>query len=75
MFRPELVSFLTLLIKRSPDVGDGWRIFSEQLKGLVYANYKAYPGLFEIDYKNMRVRTTPEGDILVKWMNYTPPKV
>lgn len=71
MFRPELVSFL-MVLQRSPDAGDGWRKFSEQLSGLVHANAKAFPGLFEVDDKNLRVRTTPEGDVVVKWMNYKP---
>ena len=74
MFRPELVSFLKLL-QRSPDAGEGWRVYSEQLSGLVHANHKAYPGIFEIDEQGMRVRTTAEGNVLVKWMTYTPPKV
>lgn len=71
MFRPELVSFLHVL-QRSPDAGDGWRQYSEQLSGLVHVNHKTFPGLFEIDEKKMRVRTTPEGDIVVKWMNFKP---
>lgn len=73
MFRPELVSFLKLL-QRSPDCGDGWREYSVPLRGLIFASQKAYPGLFEVEDDKMRVRTTNEGNILVKWMNYVPPK-
>jgi hypothetical protein len=73
MFRPELVSFLKL-IGRSDDVGDGWRKYSDQMKGLVRTNHAAYPGIFEMDDDNNLIRTTAEGNILVKWMNYKPAK-
>lgn len=71
MFRPELVSFLKLM-QRSPDAGDGWRKYSELMKDLVYLHVKKFPGLFEMDDEKMWVRTTPEGDVLVKWMNFKP---
>jgi hypothetical protein len=69
MFRPELLSFLALL-QRSKDEGDGWRVYSRATRALVKSNNEKFPGLFEVDADNFRVRTTEEGNILVKWMNY-----
>lgn len=73
MFHPELVSFMKLL-ERSEDAGDGWRSYSNATRRLVLMNEEKFPGLFEVDALDMRVRLTAEGNTLMKWMNFVPVK-
>lgn len=58
-------SFLQLLM-RSPDLGDGWRQSSEVVWPLVAKFSKQE--LVELDNDNKRVRLTPDGDVLVRYL-------
>lgn len=71
MFHPELVSFLKLL-GRSPEEVGGWRSYSKATRTLVMRNHDRFPGLFEVDDQEGKVRLTAEGGVLVKWMNHVP---
>lgn len=73
MFHPELVSFLKLL-ERSRDEGGGWRTYTEAMRNLVFMNKEKFPGLFVVDEGRSTVKTTAEGGVLVKWMNFNPDK-
>jgi hypothetical protein len=57
---------MLLLIERSSDVGDGWRQVSTPLWRHVLEHF--HPDLTEIDHENMRVRFTPEGITVMKYL-------
>jgi hypothetical protein len=57
---------LLRLILRSPDVGDGWRNVSGVLWEHVVKN--AVIDLVEFDYENKRVRFSPEGVIVMRYL-------
>jgi hypothetical protein len=42
---------------------------------LVIVTSTNFPGLFETDLEGRRIRTTPEGNIVLKWMNYKVPSM
>ena len=54
------------LIKRSPDIGGGWRQVSEKLWRHVEA--QAHPELTELDAGARRVRFTPEGETVMRYL-------
>lgn len=54
------------LIVRTRDIGDGWRQVSETLWSVVSAN--AVPELVELDVELKRVRLSPEGTIVMRWL-------
>lgn len=47
------------LVKRSRDVGDGWRKIADALWAFVQAQAAKQPGVFEIDVVNKRIRFAP----------------
>ena len=59
------LSFLKLLM-RSPDLGDGWRKSSERVWPLVTGFSKQE--LVELDHDNKRVRLTPDGEVLTRYI-------
>jgi hypothetical protein len=54
------------LIERSTDSGDGWLSVSSLLWKLVVD--QSHPELTELDQENTRVRFTPEGLIVMKYL-------
>jgi len=54
------------LIERSPDIGDGWRQSSTPLWQHVVD--QSPPALVELDHEQKRVRFTPEGIIIMRWL-------
>ncbi len=58
------IDFMRLL-RRSPDIGDGWRQSGAMLWPLVqkFAN----PELTELDTEKMRVRLTEKGETLLRF--------
>jgi len=54
------------LIKRSPDIGDGWRQVSGTLWPLV--GEQAHPDLTELDADTKRVRFTKEGETIMRYV-------
>jgi hypothetical protein len=54
------------LIERSADTGDGWRLVSNPLWKHVLD--QSHPDLTEIDHENKRVRFTPEGITVMKYL-------
>ena len=59
---------LIRLIKRSPDLGDGWRQYSEILWDVVARTVNDHKELFELDEENKRIRLSPEGKIVERWI-------
>jgi len=53
------------LVKRSPVIDDEWREVSDELWPLVL---NVHPKLIELDEQNKRVRLSPDGEILYKWL-------
>jgi hypothetical protein len=54
------------LIQRTTDSGEGWRQVSGLLWTLVVE--QSHPELTELDQENTRVRFTPEGLIVMKYL-------
>jgi len=54
------------LIYRSPDLGNGWRQVSNPLWRHVLD--QSHPDLTEIDHDLRRVRFTPEGDTIMRYL-------
>jgi|LakMenEpi03Aug12_release.lakeMendotaPanAssembly.Ray.scaffolds.fasta_scaffold3462901_2 hypothetical protein len=54
------------LLERSTNSGDGWRSVSSLLWKLVVE--QSHPELTELDQENTRVRFTPEGLIVMKYL-------
>ena len=54
------------LIQRTTDSGEGWRQVSGFLRDLVVE--QSHPELTELDQENKRVRFTPEGLIVMKYL-------
>jgi hypothetical protein len=54
------------LIERSPDIGEGWRQCSTPLWPHVVD--QSPPDLVELDHEQKRVRFTPEGIIIMRWL-------
>jgi hypothetical protein len=54
------------LLARSPDCGDGWRTVSEECWILI--EHIVCKELFEVDEIGKRVRMSPEGLIVLKYL-------
>lgn len=54
------------LVRRSPDIGDGWRQVSPALWVPVLHWAKQAP--MDIDHDNKRVRLNSDGNVLVKYL-------
>ena len=57
---------LLRLVERSKGDGEGWRQVNSQLWPLVLQC--AHPDLTELDHKNKRIRFTPEGTIVMRYL-------
>lgn len=59
---------LIRLIKRSPALADDWRQCSEILWNFVVRTVNDHKELFELDEENKRIRLSPEGKIVERWI-------
>jgi hypothetical protein len=57
---------LLRLVARSPDIGDGWRQVSDVL--WTHVQKWAHPGLTEIDEGLKRIRLSPDGLIVMRYL-------
>jgi len=57
------------LVGRSHDLGDGWRQCSDSVWPWVSKEASCVPDLLELDTEGRRVRFTPDGVVVHRWLS------